>query len=163
MFQGDLVQQGITAKVTGHTGEKGCLRCFMLGTNTLHDGTDLHTQRWLGCHHAAAAEVLEMPQAGQEFAPVVTRPNLQFVTPNGDTCTFNRQLAESIEITDEQHGIRARTASMAIQSALAEHPIPDRPAEGAPQQQYDAHRAGMSSLSYICQRQAPCAAEITVH
>jgi hypothetical protein len=48
MFQGDLVQQGIAAKVTGYTGEKGCLRCFMLEANTLQDGTDLRTQRWLG-------------------------------------------------------------------------------------------------------------------
>jgi hypothetical protein len=45
MFQGDLVQQCASAKVTAHQGENGCPRCFLLATNTLSDGTDLGTQR----------------------------------------------------------------------------------------------------------------------
>jgi hypothetical protein len=147
MFQGDLVQQGITAKVTGHTGEKGCLRCFMLGTNTLQDGTDLHTQRWLGCRHPAQAEVMMMPPEGQQFAVLETRLDLQFAIQNEDIVTFNRELAESIAISDEQHGIRARTACMAIESALEQHPIPETPPAGSTQQQRDTHRAGAFSSS----------------
>jgi hypothetical protein len=147
MFQGDLVQQGITAKVTGHTGEKGCLRCFMLGTNTLQDGTDLRTQRWLGCYHPAEAEVLQPPPEGQVYAQVVTQTDLRFVVCDGNTITFDRDLARAIEISHEQHGIRARTALTSIKNALLQHPIPQAPPQNAPQQQIDAHRAGIVTQS----------------
>jgi hypothetical protein len=101
MFQGDLVQQCASAKVIGHQGENGCPRCFLLATNTLSDGTDLGTLRWLGYLHPASAQV------------VVELSNLQFLTENADGGAFDRELAASVEISHEQHKACARTALLA--------------------------------------------------
>jgi hypothetical protein len=141
MFQGDLVQQGASAKVTGHQGENGCPRCFLLATNTLTNGTDLGTQRWLGYYHPAAAQVIQIPEAGGQQAQIVVRENLQFVAEEGDT--FNRELADSIEISHQQHKVLTRTAAAESEKAMQQHPGPGPLPEDATQQQRDAHRTGI--------------------
>jgi hypothetical protein len=62
-FIGDLIQQTLCASCTSHTGEKGCMRCFHLGTSTLQDGTKyLGANRMLGMHHPITAEVFQVPE-----------------------------------------------------------------------------------------------------
>jgi hypothetical protein len=64
----DNVQQRLSAACTGHAVEKGSLRCFILGGNTLPGGTASSTQRWWGLHHLADAEMLQAaPAAGDGF------------------------------------------------------------------------------------------------
>jgi hypothetical protein len=140
MFQGDLVQQGASAKVTGHQGENGCPRCFLLATKTLTNGTDLGTQRWLGYCHPATAQVIQMPEAGGQQAQIVVREDLQFVAEEGGT--FNRELADSIEISHEQHKVRTSTAAAESEKVMQQHPGPGPLPEGATKQQRDAHRTG---------------------
>jgi hypothetical protein len=146
MFQGDLVQQCASAKVTGHQGENGCPRCFLLATNTLSDGTDLGTLRWLGCQHPASAQVLRMPQQGQNQAQIVELTNLQFLKENADGGVFDRELAASIEISHEQHRVCARTAGLAYQNAMQQHPRPCPIPVGASELQREVHRSGTVAL-----------------
>jgi hypothetical protein len=146
MFQGDLVQQGASAKVTAHQGENGCPRCFLLATNTLSDGTDLGTQRWLGYKHPATAQLMQMPQQGEQQAQLVELSNLQFVIDDADGGTFDRELAATVETSHEQHQICARTALLAYENALQEHPSPGAIPEGAPEVQWNARKTGTGAL-----------------
>jgi hypothetical protein len=120
MFSGlvaDYVQQGLCTASTAHTGEKGCLRCFILGGNTLPGGTALSTQRWWGLHYLAEAEMFQAAPAPGEGAPPAAdvalqqRVGLNFAAQADQAHTvFNRGLAQEIQVSHEQQIIRVRTA-----------------------------------------------------
>jgi hypothetical protein len=82
-----------------------------------------------------------MPEAGGQQAQIVVRDNLQFVSEEGDI--FNRGLADSLEISHEQHKVRTRTAAAKNEEVMQQHPGPGPLPEGATKQQRDAHRTGI--------------------
>lgn len=145
-FIGDLLQQALCANCTSHTGEKGCMRCCCLGSNTLAGGTGLGTQRMLGMFHCTTATMIEVPEQGGD-ATLQNRPGLLFaaVQENGDT-VFNKQLATEVSISHEQHIMRVRTAEAAAGEARLANPIPPALDVHLPMEQQVSRRAGADPL-----------------
>jgi hypothetical protein len=81
-----------------------------------------------------------MPEAGGQQAQIVVRENLKFFADEGES--FNREIADSIEISHEQHKVRTRTAAAESEKVMQQHPGPGPLPDGATNQQRDAHRAG---------------------
>jgi hypothetical protein len=158
MFSGlvaDYVQQGLSIACTAHTGEKGCIRCFMLGGNTLPGGTALSTQRWWGLHHLADAEMFQTaptPGGDETTDPVVamqSRVGLHFAAEVHATYTvFDRELAQEIQVSHEHHMIRVRTAERARAKAKEKFVTPSVLPSGARQEDHEERRKGANSLHW---------------
>jgi hypothetical protein len=141
-FIGDLIQQTLCASCTSHTGEKGCMRCFCMGTNTLQDGTYLGTNRMLGMHHPIAAEVFQVPGEGVGEVPLTLMDSLIFTTEVDGKTVYLKPAAETVAISHNQHMIRVRTAELACAEAMEQHPVPPvLPAHRA-KSEHDTRRKG---------------------
>jgi hypothetical protein len=156
MFSGlvaDYVQQGLSAACTGHTGEKGCLRCFILGGNTLPGGTALSTQRWWGLHHLTDAEMFQVaPALGEgDIADAAValqpKPGLNFTAEASEIHTlFDRNLAQEIHVSHEHHIIRARTAEKECTRAKETFATPPILSPEAQRQEHEQRRKGLASI-----------------
>lgn len=161
-FIGDLVQQTRTARLTTHTAEKGCTRCFLMGTITL-DGDDLKTMQWHGMHHEAKAEVL-VPQPSDFLEAIpVTREhvcltqldadeNVIFDSRDyGDNGDDDAPAEPGLKIDYELYDMRRQCADDTVATAAVDHPIPPPLSPGRSQSQKNARREGEAPILSLSQ------------
>jgi hypothetical protein len=87
-----------------------------------------------------------MPQEGQNQAQIVELTNLQLLKDDADGGVFDKELAASVGISHEQHKVCARTAWLAYQNAMQQHPRPCPITVGASKLQREVHRSGTVAL-----------------
>jgi hypothetical protein len=135
-FLGDMVQSNICSCAVGHSGAKGCKRCFVMGATVAPDGTSLKVTRWGGVHHCCPTEIID------EQGNLETLQLWNYLTTdcNQDVPHFNRELAATMLVSDEQQAIRARTADDVKAVSEKNFPLP-----GREQLAFEDHVAGTHS------------------
>jgi hypothetical protein len=126
-FLGDMVQSNICSSAVGHSGAKGCKRCFVMGTTVAPDGTSLKAARWGGVHHCCPTETIDA-EGNPEYSESLQLWNYLTTDSNQEVPHFNRELAATMLVSDEQQAIRARTADDVKAAAQEKFPLPEREA-----------------------------------
>ena len=135
----DVPQTAISACCIGHTAEKGCPRCFILGTQTgIKDGTAYTATRFLG--YSENINVSGFTEQGEYFVR-----ETQFTQRYQNVVSFKREDAQQASITHRLHEIRARTATDSSHKAAAVpgQGIPNPIPHDSTPEEHKQHRKGV--------------------
>ena len=140
---GDVPQTAISCCAIHHSGERGCPRCFIMGTQTAADGTALRATRVLGYSDTAVVDGFTVEDGhAAEFCY-----EKKFTREQDGVVTFDRDEASDAVVTDCLQRIRARTARIKAAAAAVGQgnavplPIP----VGSSREEHEAHCTGTVS------------------
>jgi hypothetical protein len=151
-FLGDMMQSNIYPCAVSHSGAKDCKRCCVMGTTVAPDGTSLKAARRGGVHHCCPTETIDA-ESNPEYSESLQLWNYLTTDSNQEVPHFNRELAATMLVSDQQQAIRARTADGVKAAAQERLPLPEREALS-----FDDHVAGAVSHMHcnIYARQVHC-------